>query len=154
MKSGLNSTVESERALGRAVKKMKMMGNENLKRQSHIPPKLDPAADSAEDHHPNDVESVTHQTDRMVVITPTKTRRGPSRAMSVAKKQARQRLSDGQVAFIVHARYKNKPDAYNTGSNTSGPLPWSVVAELYNQEYAVSLGGAAMEKRARQHHAA
>ncbi|KAH7071586.1 hypothetical protein FB567DRAFT_455342 [Paraphoma chrysanthemicola] len=67
---------------------------------------------------------------------------------------AKQILLDSQVSFIVQTRDNCKPDPYGTHSTTHGPLPWPVVAKLYSQKFRIGMpavGGAAMEKRARQH---
>ncbi|KAH7066857.1 hypothetical protein BKA63DRAFT_571256 [Paraphoma chrysanthemicola] len=75
-------------------------------------------------------------------------------ALSHPPPTAKQILLDSQVSFIVQTRDNCKPDTYGTRSTTQGPLPWPAVAKLYSQKFRVGMpavGGAAMEKRARQH---
>jgi hypothetical protein len=65
----------------------------------------------------------------------------------------KQRFLDEQVTFIILTRDNNKPDPYGSYSCTHGPCPWPAVARLYSEKFRIgqsAVGGAAMEKRARQ----
>jgi hypothetical protein len=81
-------------------------------------------------------------------------RRKPHRALPEPFSNLKQRKLDEQVSFIIFTRDNNTPDPYGRNSSAFAPLPWTAVAEVYNETFRVGqsqLGMAAMEKRARQH---
>ncbi|KAL1800246.1 hypothetical protein ACET3X_000588 [Alternaria dauci] len=114
----------------------------------------DVADDSADEYQPDDHEVEDDQEDASMMDTPKITHTGASHTMNNMDKEAKQRHSDEQVGFIIMTRDNNQPDAYGATSETHGPLSWPTVAKAYNEKYKLSVGPAAMEKRARQHRSA
>ncbi|KAF2034039.1 hypothetical protein EK21DRAFT_57206 [Setomelanomma holmii] len=110
----------------------------------------DPACCSDKYHpgeHDSDAETSDTSDTPQIVQAPQRRIHRATRAASHSEKR---RLLDDQVTFIILTRNNNKPDPYGSRSSTHGPLPWPAVAKLYNEAFCVDVGGAAMEKRARQ----
>ncbi|KAI4959850.1 hypothetical protein J4E86_003575 [Alternaria arbusti] len=147
----LDAVATSESALLRALEMLKATagpGTVHHPSDSIVTGETD---DSVDEYQPGQKESEQDHADETTLVTLKNAHRVTQRAMLTMEREGKQRHADEQVGFIIIKRDNNKPDAYGESSETYGPLPWPGVAEAYNKKYDMSVGPAAMEKRARQH---
>lgn len=141
----------SDCALSRAMEKLKATAGTRTVRHSSESLGTDQADDSEDEYRPDHKESEQYHEDATTLVTLKNAHRITQRAVLTMEREVKQCHADEQVGFIIIKRDNNKPDAYGASSETYGPLPWPRVAEAYNKKYEMSVGPAAMEKRARQH---
>ncbi|KAI4624182.1 uncharacterized protein J4E87_005681 [Alternaria ethzedia] len=147
----LDAVATSESALLRALERLKATAGPGTVHHSSDSLITGDTDDSEDEYQPGQKESEQDQADKTTSVTLKDNNRVTQRAMLTTEREGKQRHADEQVGFIIIKRDNNKPDAYGESSETYGPLPWPGVAEAYNKKYDMSVGPAAMEKRARQH---
>jgi len=147
----LDAVATSESALLRALEMLKATAGPGTVHHSSDSIVTGETDDSEDEYQPGQKESEQDQADETTLVTLKNAHRVTQRAMLTMEREGKQRHAEEQVGFIIIKRDNNKPDAYGESSETYGPLPWPGVAEAYNKKYDMSVGPAAMEKRARQH---
>jgi len=150
-RSQASTSTTSESALLRALEKLKATAGSETVHHSSDSIVTSETDDSEDEYQPGQKESEQDHADETTLVTLKNAHRVTQRAMLTMEREGKQRHADEQVGFIIIKRDNNKPDAYGASSETYGPLPWPGVAEAYNKKYDMSVGPAAMEKRARQH---
>ncbi|KAI4955217.1 hypothetical protein J4E91_001075 [Alternaria rosae] len=146
-----STSITSDSALLHAMKKLKATTGPGTVNHSSDSTVIGETDDSEDKYQPGQKESEQDHEDGTTLFTLKNAHRVTQRAILTMEREVKQRHADEQVGFIIIKRDNNKPDAYGASSETYGPLPWPGVAEAYNKKYEMSVGPAAMEKRARQH---